>query len=242
MTTALTKWLGLLTFITGIIGIVLAGYRNATNEFHAWPAYTDVVQKLTAEYTYFTLWAVFMGTWFGWAMFSGTGNRNTRMMKALRIDAAAMCGVTAIVYNFVYEDPWVDTLLAHIVIWDINTITPLLTVFLWILSMRERYQPDITFDTVRLSLVIPSVWVAYAFIKGYISGGYFPYPFMNPHVVGLAQAIFNVLGIYAGLLATVALLSLVEKVLMPKTTAADAKDYLDEFALTKRHTQRWWSA
>lgn len=214
MINKILRGLALLGFLLGTLGVVLSGWNAAIHPFEEWPAFDTPLSKVITTYSYFTLWSNIIGTIVCLLFFFGFAQNTSAWAKVLRIDAAMMLIVTGLIYN---------TLLAGGPLEGISRITnpiehiimPILVPVLWILSMfvRTSGTRDITFKTVGQALIIPFIWCVYIFIRGELTGGYYPYFFLDVHSLGYVQALLNTAGVYVLFFVLIGLLALLEGML-----------------------------
>lgn len=219
------RWLSLFTALLALAGILASCYTISVNPFADWPQYTTVTQKLFVQASYFTTWSALLTVIVAFSFYRGAATKADVWHAALRIDAAMMGITTALVYNFIIYDGLERQGLAAFVFWVNHTIAPSLMFVLWLMSMRQRSSYDLKPVAIRYALAIPTIWVVFTFIKGILSGGYYPYSFMNPLKVGYPVAFLWTVGIYAALLLIMAMLSLVERILVRSTPTDDHDDF-----------------
>jgi hypothetical protein len=127
--------------------------------------------------------------------------RDGRVWRVIRLAAVVGITVTMTIHWFLLR-PLLDLagwsylcdLLLHVVV-------PLLAVLGWLIFGPR---PRVTITVVLLGLIWPAGWLAYTLIRGGVTGWY-PYPFLNPGVLGAARVAGASIGI-TGLILVVSLL------------------------------------
>lgn len=133
-------------------------------------------------------------------------HRESTLFRVLRLDAVLCITVTGVVFHLALAS------LQELTGWDLvadtilHTLSPILAVAGWLLlGPRGAISPRI----VRLSIVAPVAWLAYALVRGAVvqdrhGNDYYAYPFMNAEVHGYAVALLRC-GLVAGLFLALSL-------------------------------------
>ncbi|MDO4909470.1 MAG: Pr6Pr family membrane protein [Corynebacterium sp.] len=217
MTNLLTRWLGLIGFILGGSAVIISGWHQAISPFEDWPAFDTPLSRLITCYSYFTLWSNIIGAIVCLLFAFGFGTNTATWAKVLRIDAAMMLIVTGLIYNtllaggpllgiYRYTNP-----VEHI-------IMPILLPILWLISMRERSEKDIHIGTIFKALIIPFIWCVYTYIRGAVTGGFYPYFFLDVSNLGYVRAIANTLGVYVLFFVLIGILAIIEGLITKAVT------------------------
>lgn len=115
------------------------------------------------------------------ALLASNLRRTSTLFRTLRLDAVVAIAITGIVFHVALAD------LQELTGWDwaadflLHTLSPILAVLGWVV-FGPRGQ--ITWDIVRLAVIFPVAWLAYALVRGAIvqdrfGRDYYPYPFLN---------------------------------------------------------------
>ncbi|MEJ5998894.1 Pr6Pr family membrane protein [Corynebacterium sp. H130] len=202
---------GLAASIFGGLAIVLSGYQSATTPFRDWPAFATPSQKLVTHYSYFTLWSNIIGTYIATQY---ARERLPQREAFLRINAVTMLAITGVVFNTLLAKTSVIEGLGKFTNPIVHTAMPIALPALWVADRTISQQRDMTVNAMAWSFTIPAVWLAYTFCRGARTGGYYPYEFLNPTVLGYPAAIRNVCGVAAVLGLLLAAMTAVEKQLI----------------------------
>ena len=120
-------------------------------------------------------------------------DRRSTVFRVLRLDAVICITVTGVVFHLALAD------LQELTGWDaladfvLHTLSPVLAALGWlVLGPRSHLTPRI----VRLAVLPPIGWLAYALVYGAIvedrfGNDYYAYPFMNVQVHGYAVALLR---------------------------------------------------
>lgn len=194
----------------GALGVALSGYHAATNPFEDWPAFNTPGSKLLNHYSYFTLWSNIIGTYICTQYALG---KMPPRLAFLRVDAVSMLMITGVIFNTVLAKTSVIEGLLKLTNPIVHTAMPVAMPALWALEKFTSPNPtqDITKRAVWASLAIPTMWAVYAFTRGVITKGYYPYDFMNARTLGYPTAIRNVVGVAGFHAIIVAVMAAVEK-------------------------------
>jgi len=117
--------------------------------------------------------------------------RDSRLLRVLRLDALLMITVTGLVYAVLLAGT------AKLTGWQIpansllHQVTPVVTIVVWLVVGPRRW---IAWRTIPEALVLPLVWIAYTLLRGAVIGAY-PYPFIDVVRLGYGQVLVNVLAI-----------------------------------------------
>ncbi|MDU0478959.1 Pr6Pr family membrane protein [Staphylococcus chromogenes] len=199
---------GLVASVFGGLAVALSGYQSATTPFREWLDFDTPAKKLIAHYSYFTLWSNIIGTFV--AAQYALGKRPTKL-AFLRIDAVTMLVVTGAVFNLVLAKTTVVEGLGKFTNPIVHTAMPIALPALWLADRTTTSEPDMTADAIAWSFAIPSAWLLYTFLRGPQVGGYYPYEFLNPTVLGYPTAVRNVAGVTATLGVLIAAMKAAEQ-------------------------------
>ncbi|AZA12756.1 Pr6Pr family membrane protein [Corynebacterium choanae] len=199
---------GWLLSAVSIVALLTASVATARQPFTDWPAFASVAEKLLAYYSYFTIWSTVLCIICGLVLLArGVG------AAVLRINAVTMIVVTGIIYNFVLtHDPY--TSVFQVTSPFMHTVLPLAIPLVWLGTIPLRRQPDVTWRTVVLSLIVPVVWTVWMFYRGAATGGFYPYSIVDVTTLGYATVIRNVVGVYGLFFGLAGLLALVERLIL----------------------------
>jgi len=79
---------------------------------------------------------------------------------------------------------------------------PLLIVLDWLVSPGR---PGLAWRRLSVVMIYPVAWLAYSLVRGAVSNGIYPYPFLDPATDGWGSVIAYIVGLSVGLLALAAL-------------------------------------
>jgi len=169
------RWFHLLTFVVAAAAVVLQlvlvvrGHQvlDETNR-------PDPGTRLIRFVSYLTIWGNVLVAWSSGTLALGR-DRDTRLWRALHLDAVVLIAVIAVVHFFFLRplldlsgpDRVADKLL--------HMVVPALAVLAWLVvgPRRRADWPDLV-----PFLVVPVVWLGYTLIRGAIVDWY-PYPFID---------------------------------------------------------------
>ncbi|AKK03976.1 Pr6Pr family membrane protein [Corynebacterium epidermidicanis] len=207
---------GLVTGILGGLGVTLSGYQSATTPFRDWPKFRTPAQKLVTHYSYFTLWSNIIGTYVCAQYARG---KRPQSEAFLRINAVTMLVVTGGVFNTVLAETTVVEGIGKFTNPIVHTIMPIAMPVIWLADRPSTSEQDMTPSAMAKSFAIPAAWLAYTFIRGPRTGGYYPYEFLDPTKLGYPTAIRNVAGVTATLGALLATMKAAENKLLATNSA-----------------------
>ncbi len=157
-------------------------------------------QRITNIFCFFTIWSnLLVGT--TTALLAVRLDRPSLAFRAAYLTAVVMIAVTFVVV-IVALDP-ITQYEGKAAVADFLThkLVPILAVGGWLMfGPRAMVSPAV----VRLSVVIPVVWLAFTLIRGPLAGSYYPYPFVDVADLGYARVLVNVVlvtGVFLGLAA-----------------------------------------
>lgn len=183
--------------VLGLLSLIVSTMNAARGPFEDWPAFNTPASRIVNQYSYFTIWSAIIGTVVAGAYALDAGRNHQRFAPVLRIDAALMLTVTGLVFNILLapDEPLHGSRLFTNTIQ--HQLLPLAMPLLWIASMPLRRSRDITWANTAKALIIPSIWVGYTLIRGELTGGYYPYFFLDVSNLGYLQSLINIAGVYA---------------------------------------------
>lgn len=156
----------------------------------------DLVTRLVRFASYLTIWSNVLVAWSTATLAFGT-DRDTRVWRALRLDAVLICFGGGVVHFFLLR-PILDlhganALADHL----LHQVVPLLAVIGWLVfGPRGR----VSRADLLPFLVVPVVWVAYTLVRGAFVDWY-PYPFVDVEKHGYGVVLLNGVGVGAFLVA-----------------------------------------
>lgn len=113
--------------------------------------------------------------------------RDGQLFRVLRLDALLCIAVTGIVYNTVLRGIVELTGAGLVSNTMLHLLAPVFAVVVWLWAGPR---PRVDARTVWWSVVYPIAWLGYTFLRGAVTGWY-PYPFLDVHVLGYAGALTN---------------------------------------------------
>ena len=113
--------------------------------------------------------------------------RDGPLFRVLRLDALLCIAVTGIVYNTVLRGIVELTGAGLVSNTMLHLLAPVFAVVVWLWAGPR---PRVDARAVWWSVVYPSAWLGYTFLRGAVTGWY-PYPFLDVHVLGYAGALTN---------------------------------------------------
>ena len=129
---------------------------------------------------------------------------DTVLFTTIRMATLAYAIVTAGVYNLLLRDDspsegfqalgWPSEVM-HV--W-----MPLLIVLDWLVSPGR---PALPWRRLGVVMIYPVAWLAYSLLRGAVSNGIYPYPFLDPATAGWGSVIAYIVGLSVGLLGLGAL-------------------------------------
>jgi hypothetical protein len=212
---ALSAWLGLgMSVVIETFGLVHPAATNATvpmSQFAHAGRYAEGIagapNRLMDLFSYFTIWSqVTVGVVL--TLLFLNPSRDGKVLRIFRLDSLLMISVTGIVYNVMIGPKYPPVGLNVYSSFIEHTLTPLLTVIIFILVGPRRW---INLKIYGLAILFPIAYVIYTLIRGAILGVY-PYDFFDVAQYGYA-AVLEFVGFI--LLASMVLMGLfwgIEKV------------------------------
>jgi hypothetical protein len=128
---------------------------------------------------------------------------DTVLFTTVRMAALAYAIVTAGVYNLLLRDGPGDGF--QPLGWPSEVMhvwMPLLIVLDWLVSPGR---PALPWRRLGVVLIYPVAWLAYSLVRGAVSAGIYPYPFLDPATDGWGSVIAYIVGLSVGLLVLGAL-------------------------------------
>ncbi|CAD6006716.1 conserved membrane protein of unknown function [Agreia sp. COWG] len=114
-------------------------------------------------------------------------SRDTPLFTTVRMATLTYALVTAGVYNLLLRNvPYVGF---QGLSWPneiIHVWVPLLIVLDWLLSPGR---PALSWRALRVVMIYPVAWLAYSLVRGAVSNGIYPYPFLNPATAGWGSVV-----------------------------------------------------
>lgn len=155
----------------------------------------DGVTRVVRYCSYLTIWSNALVAWTAFTLMLGA-DRDTRVWRALRLDAVVICFGGGVVHFF-FLRPLLDLhgadLLADKLL---HVAVPLFAVVGWVLfGPRGRA----TRGDLGPFLVVPVFWLAYTLLRGAFVDWY-PYPFIDVTEHGYAVVLLNCVGVAAFLI------------------------------------------
>jgi hypothetical protein len=129
--------------------------------------------------------------------------RDTVLFTTVRMATLAYAIVTAGVYNLLLRDGPAEGFQA--LGWPSEVMhvwMPLLIVLDWLVSPGR---PALPWRSLGVVMIYPVAWLAYSLLRGAVSAGIYPYPFIDPATAGWGSVIAYIIGLSVGLLALGAL-------------------------------------
>lgn len=185
------RWWHGLTFLVAAFGVVLqlvlvVQGQSVLNEAEA----PGLVTRLVRFASYLTIWSNVLVAWSTLTLTLGT-DRDTRVWRALRLDAVLVCLGGGIVHFF-FLRPLLDlhgasALADHL----LHQVVPLLATIGWVVfGPRGR----IARSDLLPFLVVPVVWFGYTVVRGAFVNWY-PYPFVDVAQHGYLVVLLNGVGV-----------------------------------------------
>ena len=128
---------------------------------------------------------------------------DTVLFTTIRMATLAYAIVTAGVYNLLLRDGPGDGF--HALAWPSEVMhvwMPLLIVLDWLVSPGR---PALPWRSLSVVMIYPVAWLAYSLVRGAVSNGIYPYPFLDPATDGWGSVIAYIVGLSVGLLGLGAL-------------------------------------
>jgi hypothetical protein len=187
------RWWHGLTFAVAAFGVVLqlvliVQGKNVLDQVEP----PDLATRLVRFVSYLTIWSNVLVAWSTLTLALGT-DRDTRVWRALRLDAVLVCLGGGIVHFF-FLRPLLDlhgasALADHL----LHQVVPLLATIGWV-TFGPRVR--IARSDLLPFLVVPVVWLAYTIVRGAFVDWY-PYPFVDVGKHGYGVVLLNSVGVGA---------------------------------------------
>jgi hypothetical protein len=144
--------------------------------------------------------------------------RDTALFTTVRMATLTYAIVTAGVYNLLLRNVphegfqglgWPNEV--------IHVWIPLLIVLDWLVSPGR---PALPWRTLRMVMIYPVAWLAYSLLRGAVSNGIYPYPFLDPATAGWGSVIVYIV-MLSGVLVGLGALAILYSRRRPRITAED---------------------
>jgi hypothetical protein len=144
--------------------------------------------------------------------------RDTALFTTVRMATLTYAIVTAAVYNLLLRNVphegfqglgWPNEV--------IHVWIPLLIVLDWLVSPGR---PALPWRALRMVMIYPVAWLAYSLLRGAVSNGIYPYPFLDPATAGWGSVIIYIV-VLSGVLVGLAALAVLYSRRQPRITAED---------------------
>ena len=188
--TTARAWHGL-TFVVAaaavVLQLVLVVQGNSVLDDTQRP---DLVTRLVRFISYLTIWSNVLVAWSTATLALGS-DRDTRVWRALRLDAVIVCFGGGVVHFFllrpILDLHGADALADHL----LHQVVPLLAVVGWLaFGPRGRMNGA---DLLPF-LVVPGLWLVYTLVRGAFVDWY-PYPFLDVGEHGYGTVLLNGVGV-----------------------------------------------
>ena len=195
---ALSAWIGLgMSVIIETFGLVEAIYVDGgspVSQFGHQGDYSSGIagapERLIDLFSYFTIWSQIVVGAVMTLLYLNPA-RDGKLFRIFRIDSILMITVTGVVYNLLLGPNYPPQGLNQISSPIEHTITPLLTVLIFIIAGPRGW---FSLKNVAAALVVPIIYVFYTLFRGAIIGKY-PYDFFDVVSYGYAYVLVFVMGI-----------------------------------------------
>ncbi len=183
-------WHGL-TFVVAATAVVLQLVLIVEgNNVLAQTEPPDLATRLVRFISYLTIWSNVLVAWSTATLAFGT-DRDTRVWRALRLDAVIVCFGGGVVHFFflrpILDLHGVDALADHL----LHQVVPLLAVVGWLVfGPRGR----VSRADLLPFMVVPVLWVVYTLVRGAFVDWY-PYPFLDVGEHGYVVVLLNGVGV-----------------------------------------------
>jgi hypothetical protein len=144
--------------------------------------------------------------------------RDTALFTTVRMATLTYAIVTAGVYNLLLRNVphegfqglgWPNEV--------IHVWIPLLIVLDWLVSPGR---PALPWRALRMVMIYPVAWLAYSLLRGAVSNGIYPYPFLDPATAGWGSVIVYIV-MLSGVLVGLGTLAILYSRRRPRITAED---------------------
>jgi hypothetical protein len=129
--------------------------------------------------------------------------RDTALFTTVRMATLTYAIITAGVYNVLLRNVHHDGFQG--LGWPnevIHVWIPLLIVLDWLISPGR---PALSWRTLRIVMIYPLAWLAYSLLRGAVSNGIYPYPFLDPETAGWGSVIAYIVALSCVLVGLAAL-------------------------------------
>jgi hypothetical protein len=144
--------------------------------------------------------------------------RDTALFTTVRMATLTYAVVTAGVYNLLLRNVPHEGF--HGLGWPnevIHVWIPLLIVLDWLVSPGR---PALPWRALQMVMIYPVAWLAYSLLRGAVSNGIYPYPFLDPATAGWGSVIIYIV-VLSGVLVGLAALAVLYSRRQPRITAED---------------------
>jgi len=130
-------------------------------------------------------------------------SRDTELFTTVRMATLTYAIITAGVYNLLLRNvpyngfqglSWPNEV--------IHVWIPILIVLDWLISPGR---PALSWKALRVVMIYPLLWLAYSLVRGAVSNGIYPYPFLDPATAGWGSVIAYIVALSLVLLGLAAL-------------------------------------
>jgi hypothetical protein len=114
-------------------------------------------------------------------------SRDTELFTTVRMATLTYAIITAGVYNLLLRNVPYDGFQG--LSWPnevIHVWIPILIVLDWLISPGR---PALSWRTLRIVMIYPVAWLTYSLLRGAVSNGIYPYPFLDPATAGWGSVI-----------------------------------------------------
>ncbi|WP_291038269.1 Pr6Pr family membrane protein [Herbiconiux sp.] len=202
-------WFGGIAVVVGtalVIQLVLV-FTNGQDVNSFQPTTSQSLgERLVNLFSYFTIQSnlFVLGTSIALAVSIG---RDGRLWRVLRLDALLGIIITGLVYDFVLAGLVHPTGWALAATIGFHYISPWATLLGWLIFGPR---PRMSWRVMSLAFIWPLAWLVLTFVRGALTGWY-PYPFLDVDLIGLADSLRNSAVILLVAVAIAALLTLLDK-------------------------------
>jgi hypothetical protein len=202
-------WFGGIAVVVGaalVIQLVLV-FTNGQDVNSFQPTTSQSLgERLVNLFSYFTIQSnlLVLGTSIALAV---SIHRDGRLWRVLRLDALLGIIITGLVYDFVLAGLVHPTGWALAATIGFHYISPWATLLGWLIFGPR---PRMSWRVMALAFIWPLAWLVLTFVRGALTGWY-PYPFLDVDLIGLADSLRNSAVILLVAVAIAALLTLLDK-------------------------------